>query len=203
MRRAWQDHLNYLAAVLVLLTLVCATWWAADRARRSVQPDPPRRISHEPDFFIERFGMVRSDPQGTAHTVLQGERLVHFPDDDSSELSEPRFWSSRPNQPLVQVRARQGRLDQDGSRVTLEGDVLWQRAASENRAPMRISTARMTVLPDDEIAQGELPVTVLQGGHALNGVGFHYDNQSRQLHINQRSSVRIAPRNAANLETPT
>lgn len=188
-----RDRWSYGVSLLVLTALASGTWWAADHARRSIQADPPRRISHEPDFFVERFGMVRSNPQGRAHTVLQGDRLVHYPDDDSSELSTPQFWSLQPDQPLVQVRALQGRMDQMGQRVSLDGKVVWERAADAKREKMVIETPNMILLPDDDVAYGASTVVVQQGRNQLQGVGFHYDNQSRQLRIAQQSRVLIAP----------
>ena len=64
-----------LIAIVLLISLVIGTWWAADYAQRAIAIDPPRRITHEPDSWASDFVVVRSDAEGVA-MALNGLQAV-------------------------------------------------------------------------------------------------------------------------------
>jgi lipopolysaccharide export system protein LptC len=44
---------------------------------------------HDPDYYIENFTAVGMDEQGQRRYVLEAERMVHYPDDDTALLDNP------------------------------------------------------------------------------------------------------------------
>jgi ACR3 family arsenite efflux pump ArsB len=56
--------LDPLSIGALLLTLVAGTWWAADSTQRSIPVEAPRRLTHEPDSWAQRFVMLRADAGG-------------------------------------------------------------------------------------------------------------------------------------------
>src|SRR3546814_16206573 len=89
-----------LVALLLLVPLVIGTWWAAEFAQRAIPIDPPRRVTHEPDSRARNFGMVRTDSLGVANNRLDGEAMKHSPDDNSSEITQPKATAHRPTAPI-------------------------------------------------------------------------------------------------------
>ena len=85
------DRLVAWSPVLLLGALAALTYWLDAQ----VQPPAPRRdgsTRHDPDLFIEDFtrGDVRRARQA-ARNARRPSAPMHFPDDDSAELVEPRL----------------------------------------------------------------------------------------------------------------
>jgi len=191
-----RERLTSGIAVALLLALVAGTWWAADYAQRSVPVDPPRRLTHEMDTFIDEFVMMRIDATGMPAERLEGPRAVHFPDDDSYEVFMPRAISQRADRSVTVATAELGRMDDDGERVVLTGDVRLQREPSDDTPGLMIESEAITLRPQEDIAFTELPAIITRAdGSRMTGTGMHYDNKTRQLKVAAETRVTITPRN--------
>lgn len=190
-----RERLTTFVAVGLLLALVVGTWWAADYAQRAIPIDPPRRLTHEMDSYIDHFVMVRVDEAGVANARLEGPRAVHYPDDDSYEVQHPRAISQRPDRSITEATALRGVLDRDGERVRLSGDVQLARHNADDTPDLVIETTELTLLPDEDVAFTQAPATVTrEDGSRITGIGMHYDNQTRRLRVESNSRVTIMPR---------
>ncbi len=190
-----RDRLTSLIASFLLLALVGSTWWASDYARRSVPVDPPRRMTHEMDTFIDNFVMMRVDETGMPAARLEGPRAEHFPDDDSYEIHLPRAVSQRPDRSVTIATAERGRMDQDGDRIVMTGDVTFRRPPHEGEPGLSIQSEAITLHPNEDVAFTDLPAVVTRGdGSRIAGTGMRYDNASRQLAVASDARVIIAPR---------
>ncbi|VCU71776.1 Lipopolysaccharide-assembly, LptC-related [Pigmentiphaga humi] len=180
-------------SIALLAALVAGTWWAADYAKRAVLEDPPRRMTHEIDSYVEQFVMVRSDEAGVPITRMEGDRLEHYPDDDSSEVDQFRAVSQRPERPTMTARSIHARMDEDGARVVMRGDVQLRRLPSPGRAELDIRSEQITLMPDEDVAFTDLPATVVNGTSRIEGRGMRYDNVSRELQVHNQTRVQIVP----------
>lgn len=195
-----RERLTSTVALGLLLALVLGTWWAADYAQRSIPIDPPRRLTHEMDSFIDRFVMVRINEEGIAEARLEGPRAVHYPDDDSYEIVTPRAVSQRPDRSVTIATARTAVMDQGGDRIRLQGDVRLERHNDDDTPDLRIDTPALTLLPDDDVAYTAEPAVITRAdGSKMSGVGMHYDNKSRVLRVDSQTRVTIMP--GARLDT--
>ena len=188
-----KDRIGSAVSVVLLASLVAGTWWAADYARNAVTEDPPRRLTHEIDSYVENFVMVRSDMQGLPNTRMEGKRLEHYPDDDSSDVTQLRAVNQRADRPTTVVTSDQARMDQDGARIVMKGNVDFQRMAGAGREALQIRSEQMTLLPDQDVAFTDQPATIVNGRSRIQGHGMRYDNVTRELSIAQRTQVQIAP----------
>src|SRR5690606_32114536 len=148
-----KDRLATGISILLLMLLVAGTWWAASVAERSIVQDPPRRLTHEIDTYIDQFVLIQSDEAGVPRTRVEGDRLVHYPDDDSSDVTRFRGYTETDGNPPTQVSADEARMDQDGARITLNGNARFRRQASAERPALTITSTHMMLFPDTEVAQ--------------------------------------------------
>ncbi len=192
-----RDRLGPAIALILLTALVVGTWWAAELAQRGVPEDAPRRMTHEIDSFVEDFVMVRSDEKGVPSSRLEGKRMQHYPDDDSTEIDAPRSFSQSPGRPVTVATARTGRMDEDGARVVMTGDARIVREAGMGRERLDVRSEVITIRPDDDIAFSDLPTVVYNGRSRIAGTGMHYNNVTRELKVASRARTEIAPRQPA------
>ena len=181
-----------IVAILLLLALVAGTWWAADYARRSIPIDPPRRITHEPDSWATDFTMVRTDEKGIAINRLEGERMQHYPDDDSYEITRARAVGQQPGSPITVGTSNTAVMDQNGDRIIMKGDAHVRRQPGQDVPVLDVKSDELTLLPDQDVVFTDLPALVVHGKSVMNGTGMRYDNKTRQLQVFSATDVKIS-----------
>lgn len=187
-----KERLPALLTLLLLALLVTLTWWAADYTLRSVILDDPRRMTHEPDAWADRFVMVRTNPEGEAINRFEGDHMQHYPDDDSYEVNNAKAVGQRVGSPITVATGNTAVMDKGGSRITLNGDARLHRVPYDDRPALDVTSAQLIVLPDEDIAYTDLPALVVNGKSRINGKGMRYDNDSRTLEVLSASDVKIS-----------
>ena len=187
-----KERMPALIAVALLVILVVGTWWAADYARRAIPIDPPPRLTHEPDSWARQFVMVRTDPQGVAINRLEGVYMEHFPDDDSYEITDARAVGQRPGSPITIGTSDIAIMDQDGDRITMNGNAHIHRQPGPDSAPLDVKSEQLILLPEKDVVYTDLPALVVNNKSTMNGTGMRYDNSTRQLQVFSATDVKIS-----------
>jgi lipopolysaccharide export system protein LptC len=81
------------------------------------------------------------------------------------------------------ITADQGRLEQGGDRVHIQGNVVVLREAGEKSEPARLTTDRLLVLPDAGIARTDAQVNLDSASARAVAQGMEIDNRSRTLKL--------------------
>lgn len=201
-----RDRLPSLVAVLLLALLVLGTWWASDYTLRSIQVDPPRKMTHERDSWSDHFVMVRTGPEGYAINRLEGAAMEHFPDTDSYEITTPTAVDHQPGSPTTVGTAERGTLDQHGDRIVLNGDAHLRRLPDAEHRVLDVRSDQLIIEPNLNLVHTDHPALVVNGRSTLRGRGMRYDNRTRQLTVTAGSDVKIsgedqAARNAGSQKT--
>jgi lipopolysaccharide export system protein LptC len=89
-----------------------------DTALTAVVPE-----RHDPDYYIEHFTSTGMDAQGNPKYILRAERLVHYPDDNTSLLDKPHLTQFEPGKAPTNTYAESGWVSPDGDEVLLTGNV--------------------------------------------------------------------------------
>src|SRR5690606_23711729 len=134
---------------------------------------------------------------GVPRSRVEGDRLVHYPDDDSSDVTRFRGYTESDGNPPTQVSADEARMDQDGARITLNGNARFQRQASAERPALTITSPHMILYPDTEIAHTDAPATIVHGNSRIQGRGMTYNNVTRELQVAGSSQVVIPARSGS------
>lgn len=160
-----------LMLLVILLGAAVLSWWLLGQVQLSGEREDRARL-HRPDLFLDDFSLLTMDEAGRPKNRLQGERLVHYPDDDSAEVDEPYLEIYRPQAPDWQVSARFAWIGPDGEQVRLRREVKIERVADAGLAPLTMLTEELLARPDDEYLETDLPVTLLGPGWDLRAVGM-------------------------------
>ncbi|QDX80718.1 LPS export ABC transporter periplasmic protein LptC [Denitratisoma sp. DHT3] len=158
--------------ITLLAALAGLTLWLSNAANVD-ESNRRANLRHDPDFIVENFTIERFDAQGQLLQVLKAPKMSHFPDDDSTDVSQPelvQFTGTRP----TRVNAQSAWLSKDGKEVRLKGGVKLVKAEGEGSPQTVLTTEALTVFPDEELARGNVPVTVRQGGSVITGDRIEY-----------------------------
>ena len=185
---------SQLFPIVLLALLAGLTFWLQKTiGGEDVKNDG--KLRHDPDAIAENFVIRRFDETGHIKYRLTGPYLVHFPDDDSSELTSPVLISYRPNTPPVTISAKQAKATSKGDTVYMWDDVVITRAATPERLEMIARMPDLTTQPNAGFAFTSSPVEVTQGKSWIKGVGAHFDNNTAILILqSQVTGLYIRPR---------
>ena len=197
-----KERFAIIFSLLIMVTLVIGTWWAADYSQRAVAIDPPARKTHEPDSWTKNFILLRTDTQGVVINRLEGDRLEHFPDDDSYDVEMPRAFGLRANTPLTLGTSRMASVYDDGDRIVMRGDAVLLRLADKDHAPLNFLSDEIVMLIDKDISYTDLFATAISGRSRMSGIGMHYNNGTQQLDVLKSTNVEIAPRDVRESPKP-
>ena len=169
-----RDRSHSLFPVIVLTLLAGVSVWL----ERITQQEPVTKTDktrHEADFSADKITLHRFDPTGKVQYILVADNMVHYADDESTELKNPRLnYLNRPEP--VWVESRFASVNKDGTTVVLTDQVLVRRAAHAGKPESTLRTEQMTVWPDDEKMRADKPVTLTQGQTVINAERMESDN---------------------------
>jgi lipopolysaccharide export system protein LptC len=180
--------------IALLTLLVGLTFWL-ERATELKRPGSDSLLRHDPDFFVDNLRLRSFSPTGELQSTLAATKMVHYPDDETTLVSEPRVWFLKGPRP-TQLTAQQGLVAPDGRQVVLVGNVRGVREATKTDPQLVLTTTHLTLLPDDDMMRTNAPVTVIQGASVVRAVGFEADNKSKiiQLLSQVNSTIQMKQR---------
>ena len=173
----------------LMLSLALLTFYLERTVREDDSPPALRR--HDPDYLVTNFTTTTYNRDGAAETVMSAAQMVHYPDDDTTELFSPRVVQAKPNEPRLTVRAERGQLSRDGDEIFLYGSVLLVREATPEKPEARMTTEFLHILRDRSLVRSDRPVKFVEGGRSLTGRGMEYNNLSRELVLRHDVTARF------------
>ena len=109
--------------LLLMLSLAALTFWLEQIVRVEEGAHPSLR-RHDPDYIIDNLKHTRFNSLGAVESTLAAAKMLHYPDDDTTDLIAPHLVQTKPNEPRMAVTAERGAVSQDGEEVFLYDNVL-------------------------------------------------------------------------------
>jgi lipopolysaccharide export system protein LptC len=179
--------------LLLMLALAGLTFWLERMVREEERIHPSQR-RHDPDFIVEKLTHTRFNLQGMVESTLAAAKMLHYPDDDSTDLVAPRMVQTKPDEPRVTMTADRGTLSQDGEEVFLYGNVLIVREAGPGSFERRMRTSFAHVVQGRSIILTDREVEITEGDRVLSARGMEYHNDTKELFLRERVRGRFEPR---------
>jgi len=175
-----RDRVSSLFPLLLMLALAAASFWL-ERAVQAPAGDASGKTRHDPDFIAEDFGITKMSTGGTPEYSLSAARMLHYPDDESTDIVAPRLVQRHDDAPPVLIRADRGLISRNGDEASFYDNVLVVREAGPGRREMRVQTEYLQIFPNDDIARTDKPVMITEDGSRISGVGMQVNNKTRQF----------------------
>lgn len=175
-----QDRVSHMFPLLLMLALAAASLWL-ERAVQAPERDSSGKSRHDPDFVAEEFGITKIGASGRPEYILSAARMLHYPDDESTDIVAPSLVQHRDNAPRVVIRADRGVISKNGAEASFRGNVVVVREADRGRGELRVQTEYLRIVPDRDLASSDKQVIITEGRSRLSGVGLEFNNQTRQF----------------------
>jgi lipopolysaccharide export system protein LptC len=189
-----------LMPLLLMGGLTLLTFWL-------VQKNTPLPINvierprlHEPDYTIKNGALSYLNEQGQTKYRILGKELIHYDDDASIDIVQPRMRLFQPDKSPVTVRAKRGHIDGDITILDLFDNVEIYRppqSASEKQKAspyMLAKSSYFQVLINDDIIKTNKPVELEQGLSVMqSNAGGVFDNVQQSMELLGTVKGRIEP----------
>ncbi len=130
------------------------------------------KVEHSPDYYVEDFTVTDMDIDGKLKQTLSAERMLHYPDDDSTELIHPHLVIYEEGMPPWKIKSETGWISGDGQLVLLNGAVKIDRVAAPGVRPMHITTRNLRVRPKENYAETDEKVRIRSLGDVQTSTGM-------------------------------
>lgn len=178
----------------IFIALVAGlTYWLLQLSLPAKEAPPPVQKTHTPDYFADRFSISVLSPTGTTQYRIKAEKMVHYADNENTEVALPALRAFTPDQPDVAGRATRGVINRDISIVDLYGAARIWRAASNGEPAMQASSEHFQVLINDDVVQTKKPVTLQRGASRVSAIGMIYNNTTRVMRLTSQVQGVLAP----------
>jgi len=161
---------NLLTALLFMLA-TASSWWLYQKVQPT-EPARPIKAKHEPDYFFEDFVVTSMNSQGQPKHRLKGDRMVHYPDDNTTEIEQPELDLYKNAKPVWRINAEHGLISAEGDQVLMGGEVRIKRHGSRQQDVVYVRTRDVLIRPDEKYAETDQLVVITSGNTKVKAVGM-------------------------------
>ncbi len=170
--------------VLALLGVAAAAgWWLRERIHAGMAPQPETQAQTVPDYYMENFTVHAMNEAGQPRYQLTAAKMVHYAEDDHSDLTKPHALFFRPAGPPYVLDSPRGQVLQGGEQVDLLGQVEIDRIAGEKNRPLHVTTRDARVFPARNYAESDTFTVITSERSHMQGVGMRAWFDERRLQL--------------------
>jgi lipopolysaccharide export system protein LptC len=189
------DLVSAYLPLLMMAGLALGTWWLLRNAPSVDEPRAAVAPRHEADYVMTRFVVQRFGSDGALRTQIEGDRLRHFPDDDTLEIDQARIRAIASDGTVTLAAATKALANGDGSEVQLLGNAHVTRPGVDAQDTIEFQSEFLHAFRNTERVRSHLPVVVTQGQSVIHAQGMEYDNLARVVDLKGRNSATfVAPK---------
>ena len=166
--------------VLIILLAVFTFW--LDKAVRQPSAKQDIHPRHGPDYVIENFSALSVNHSKGLHQTLSAKKMLHYLDNDTTYLEQPRLINVKAGIPDMRIRADRANLTSNNNDVYLHGNVKVLRH-DNGEGETTMVTSFLHIVPDDNIAKTDKPVTITEANTIINAVGMEFDDNTQIIRL--------------------
>ena len=169
--------------LLLLALLAAGTYWL-DYIVELSAPGGKGPLRHDPDFVVENFTITAMTPEGRPESRLSAERMVHFPDDRTTDVTALRLTQiARDERPPLRVESDRATVSENAEELDLYDNVVVVREATKARDELRLETPYLHYSRESEIARTPARVVFTEGDSRVEGVGMEMNVKTRWVEL--------------------
>jgi lipopolysaccharide export system protein LptC len=169
---------TWLPAVTLAILAVASTLWLSQLDDRDARLK--RFEGHAPDLTMEEFQVTTMGEDGRPLRRLSASYMAFFGDTQTKELTHPHLVVYQEQAEPWHVASERGWVSADDDVLMLLGEVDIWRNRPDGKREIHVETEDLRVLPDDEYAETELPVSISTPESFTRGTGMRaYLGESR------------------------
>lgn len=172
---------------LLLLLFAVFSWWLVQRSR----PEEQRKAvpAHSADYFSTGYRKIEMNLQGKPENKLVAEKMIHYGDDNTTDLVKPVMTFYKMAAPAWVIRSDTGLRSADGSMLYLNGKVFFERFTATGAQDLRVNTSNVRVKPREKYAETDEWGEIITSSDWVSGTGMQIFFAD-PVHLRLLSNVR-------------
>ena len=177
------SRLTSMLSLIALAALAGGTYWLLQATRSPAAHETAGAKTHTPDYFADQFSVSELDQSGTTQYRLTADKLVHYEDDENSDLTHPAIRAFQPGKPIVTATGERGTVNGDASIVDLYDNARIVRAAGAGDPEMQADSSHFRVFVNDDVIVSKNPVKLRRGLSVATADAMNYNNVTRVMQL--------------------
>jgi lipopolysaccharide export system protein LptC len=167
--------------IILLTVLAILTAWI-NYVVQPPQPKPDGSSRHDPDYIMSNFVTTQTNINGSLRYKLAAAEMKHFPDNDTTDLQQPRYTQFTVGKPYTQVESLRGHVSSNGEQVQLLDKVRITRQAFAGKGEMTVDTDFLDILPNEDLVRTDKPVVIRQAPKTvIHATGMVYEKNNHTV----------------------
>jgi lipopolysaccharide export system protein LptC len=153
-------------------------------------------VSHEPklpDAFMENVSALILDKQGKPRLKIVAPQMVHYFLEDTTEIAEPELTLYRKSPKPWYITAKHAKASQGIDNIDFWENVAIHHAADENNPSTMIKTASLLVHPNQNTAETNKLITLIQPNLVVNALGMQADMNTGDIKLLSQTRGEYVP----------
>lgn len=142
-----------------------------------------------PDYFSENIQIKQFNGQGKLQSLIEAERLTHFPDEDFAQLFAPKLVLYRHNSDVTTIKALSGKIDDKSGDLTMSGKVLLSTLDNYQHQKLLIKTSSLHYNVVEQLIWSDETISAKLTLSRLSAKGFRFDLQKELLILEEKVNI--------------
>ncbi|MCY1260252.1 Lipopolysaccharide export system protein LptC [compost metagenome] len=170
-----------LLLILIAVLLIALGYYWNVRLDLFSEGQPRPQPSEAIDYYAMNAHSIQYRADGSLEYEMTAEKLEHQKATDITDVTTPDLYIYRDEPQPWHVQSVRAEVAPGGKQVELIDDVRVARTDAKGRS-LLLTTTRLTVFPDDDLAQTEQPVRIEEPSGVTTAKGMKaYLKDSRML----------------------
>lgn len=170
----------YLKLALVVLALV-SIWLLFDGS------SPEQHLLEEQnrkwDYAMSDFTLTVIDETGKPTRIIKGERMIHYPDDDSTQIYAPISEFIEPGKDRWQIISDMAETAGKRETIELYGNVI---ISNIDEPGTELRTEQLTINTVDDTAYTDQAVSIKSAYGETDSIGLHAAMEDKMINLHSR-----------------
>lgn len=176
------SNIPFIAKILLPILAIISIWLLSgeDDNKGSVAENEQVRSS---DYSMTEFTLTVMDVSGIPSRVITGNKMAHYPDDDSTEILFPIARVIDPQKDNWLMSSNKGQTQGKGEEILLTGNVIITR---QNNNEIELRTEKLIIDTLHNTAYTDLAVSMKSPYGDTNSVGLHAALEDKMINLHSR-----------------
>lgn len=161
----------------LMLLLAGLTFWLMRAVQvKQAEPDITR---HDPDMIVDNFTARQLGADGVERYTIAATKMIHFPDNDSTDVEDVQFSSKEKNEAPLLVTSSKAKLTGKADEIFFLEKVRLVREPFQTFQRLIGDTTYFHVIPDLGIGKTDQPITLREGDNVMTAAAMEINNKTR------------------------
>lgn len=146
-----------------------------------------------PDAFMEDIVAIMMNKQGTPSLKLVAPKMVHYMQNDSTEIKNPIVTVYRNSPNPWKIHSDFAKTTKGISEILFWNHVVIHHLQDQDNPATTMTTSTLTVFPDKQTAQTDQPVTIKQPDTTVEAIGMIADMNDGTIKLLSKAKGEYVP----------